>query len=84
MGCEKSRCKLCTLEITGSNGMRLIMFEHNHIEKKHPKVFEKNKKAEFIYQQELKEALEKKLKNSVSPLFTHSKWDGEDYEEENK
>lgn len=79
MGCQKSNCKICKEEIKGRESFELCLREMEHVEKEHPKIFKQNMKAELEYKKDMQKALDKQLKNSTTPLFTQSKWDGEDY-----
>ncbi len=79
MGCYKSRCKFCKHIAKGDNQFQLMLNCSEHIKKEHPKIFEKNKKAELEYKKDCKKALDKRLKNSIVPTFSQTEWDGEDY-----
>jgi len=79
MGCEKAKCLICNKWIKGGGNFELILNEGKHLKEKHNKIHEMNKEAELTYQKAVQRALDRKLKNSHTPCFSPSKWDGGDY-----
>lgn len=66
----------------GDSYLSIAFAESEHTETKHPKIFEQNKKADLEYKKDMQIALDKQIKNSKTPLFTQSKWDGQDMTDE--
>lgn len=82
MGCYVAKCKFCKHEVAGSEFMELYFSEGVHIKEKHPKIHKQNRDAKIQYDKDTKKALEKQLKNSITPTFNKSKWVGEAYAED--
>ena len=82
MGCYKSKCKKCGKDIKANDSMFQMQFaEFDHLEKEHPEIYEKNKKAREDFDKAYKK-INDKLIYSQEIIFTQTKWDGEDMTDE--
>lgn len=78
MGAYKSKCKKCGEEILGDNSLIQMFKEKDHEQKKHPKIFAKNKAADLKFNEDYKKINDEKI-YSQEVIFTPSKWDACEY-----